>query len=135
MDAITRKRVLVADDDTSSARRLVQLLREDGYEVELVHDGAGAIARLSRGPGLDVVLADYRLPHADGLAILRYARSRGPARLVMVTSYVELVQGLLRPEDADIELVAKPIRYDELERLLAGARFPVPPAARPRAAR
>jgi CheY-like chemotaxis protein len=119
MDAIARKRVLIAEDDARSARRLAQILREDGYDVEVVHDGAAAMERVAQGAH-DVVVADYRLPGADGLAVLRRARARVPKpRLVMLTSYLEVVERLLGDADGDIHVLSKPVSYEELERLLA----------------
>jgi CheY-like chemotaxis protein len=74
------------------------LLREDGYDVEAVLDGVAAIARLGRTPLPDVLVADYKLPHADGLAVAGYGRSRHkPLHIVLVTSYPEVLVRLNHP--------------------------------------
>lgn len=112
--------VLIVEDDANAARMLAQLLREDGFRVEVVDDGALAIRRLAREPHPDVLIVDYRLPTADGLAVARYAREHVPGALVlMVTSYPEVVESRLRSENADAILIPKPLAYDELTRRLA----------------
>src|SRR5262245_11232922 len=68
--------VLVAEDDVRTGRVLARMLEDDGFDVELANDGAAAIGRLAREPVPDVLVTDLRMPHADGNAVARYARSR-----------------------------------------------------------
>ncbi len=42
--------VLLVDTDNRTSQRLAALLRDDGFEVEVLCDGASAIARLARSP-------------------------------------------------------------------------------------
>lgn len=113
-------RVLLVEDDVPAARTLAQLLREDGYDVEILHDGAEAIARLGRGAAPDALVVDYKLPHADGMAVAAFGRSRWPAlHVVMVTSYPEVVVRLARPLDPPPVMLTKPLEYADLTRELA----------------
>jgi two-component system response regulator MprA len=116
----------VVDDDVRTARLLVRMLREDGFEVELAVDGAAAIGRLARSPIPDILVTDVQIPHADGIAVARYARSLRPGLPVLVvTGYPELV-----PRDADElnpapTVLSKPLDYallnDELRRVTTRA--------------
>lgn len=117
-------RVLVVEDDVSDARMLAQLLREDGYDVEVVLDGASAIGRLAHLPMPDLLIADYKLPHADGLAIASYARSRDPSvEIVVVTGYPEIVTRLTAPAGAPVRAVfTKPLIYADLVVQVEAAR-------------
>jgi CheY-like chemotaxis protein len=118
MDTEARRFVLIAEDDAQTARVLARMLREDGYEVEVVLDGAAAISRLSRGRLPDILIVDYRLPHADGLAVARYARARSEkVCVVLVTSYAEVVQPLIE-NDPSLIVLGKPLAYAELIRRL-----------------
>jgi two-component system cell cycle sensor histidine kinase/response regulator CckA len=107
------RRVLVVDDDVSSGRALARLLRDDGYEVEVVTDGAAGVARLSSEPLPDVVLTETTLPHASGVALARYARARNPAvTIVFVTGWPNSADGHgLSPEPS---VSTKPIDYARL---------------------
>jgi CheY-like chemotaxis protein len=124
MDArLAPLRVLVVEDDVSDARILAQLLREDGYDVEVVVDGAAAIGRLARAPGPEVLLVDYNLPHADGLAVASFARSRDPGVEVMVlTGYPEIVARVGNHPGAIRAVFTKPLVYGELTRALEAVR-------------
>ena len=117
MLARTYPRVLLVDDDASDAAVLARMLREDGYQVELEADGERAIARLHRGPDPDVLIVDYRLPCADGLAVAAVARRRSTTlHIVMVTSYPELV--VSRTTDPTVVTLGKPLGYADLMREL-----------------
>ncbi len=71
---------------------LARMLREDGFNVEHAIDGAAAIGRLARSPLPDVLITDLRIPHADGMAVARYARSRrADLPVLFITSYPDLV--------------------------------------------
>ena len=122
-DSDPRTLVLLVEDDANAARMLAQLLREDGFDVEILADGEAALKRLERAPAPRVLILDYRLPGVDGLTIARRARSLVPqAQVLMVTSYPELVGAQLRAANADAVLVSKPLAYEELTRHLAATR-------------
>lgn len=114
------RRVLVVDDDVHGARALSRLLRDDGYEVEVVTDGAAGVARLSAMPLPDVVVTEVTLPHASGLALARYARAQSPGIvIVFATSSPHRTRehGLA----AEPQVLAKPLDY---ARLRAGLPSP-----------
>ena len=112
--------VLIVEDDARSARTLGKMLVEDGFEIELAFDGAGAIARLGRGGVPDVLVVDYRLPHVDGLAVAAYARSLRPdLPIIILTSYPEVVaQAQLKLQPPAL-ILTKPLVYADLARELA----------------
>jgi CheY-like chemotaxis protein len=124
MDARLDKRplVLVVDDDARSASLLARLLRADGYDTEVTVDGAAALARLTRDPVPEAVVTDFHLPHADGLAVGRYARSRRAGiPIFVVTGYPQSLEKAAQCADESIELLTKPLDYADLLRRLATA--------------
>jgi len=112
--------ILVVDDDVRTARVLVRMLRDDGFQVELATDGAAAIGRLARQPIPDVLVTDLRMPHADGVAVARYARSQRPDLPVfVVTGYPELVApGTAQTFDPPAVVHTKPLDYGALSKEL-----------------
>ena len=68
-------RILLVEDNLSLAEGLVQLLRQSGYAVDVVHDGASAEA-LAAAESFDLVILDLNLPQMDGLEVLRAMRAR-----------------------------------------------------------
>lgn len=114
-----RPLVLLVDDDARAARHLAKMLVEDGFDVELALDGAAAIARLGRRPIPDALVTDMYMPHADGLAVARYARSRRPQMpAVVVTGHAELVAANDDLAPPPPVVLAKPLDYDMLTRTL-----------------
>jgi DNA-binding response OmpR family regulator len=110
------KTILLVDEDTRTLRTLAQMLREDGFVVEIASDGAAALARLSRDPVPDTIVTNVNVPHADGVSIGKYARARNPAvRIVYVTEH----PNLLPPSEK--EVMTKPVEYSELTRRLSDA--------------
>jgi two-component system response regulator MprA len=121
-----RPLVLIVDNDARSAGLLARLLRTDGYDAEVTTDGAAALARLTRSPIPDALATDFHLPHADGLAVARYARSRRALMPVFIlTSYPQSltrsVDDLDRPP---IVLLTKPLDYEGFLRALTKSLGP-----------
>lgn len=65
--------ILVADDDPGIREMIVDVLKDEGFAVE-VSVGAATLAEL-RKHRPDVVLLDYQMPEMDGVAIARRIRS------------------------------------------------------------
>ncbi|KAA5611237.1 response regulator [Rhodovastum atsumiense] len=68
-------RILLADDNSDVRAYVAQILRQGGYAVETVCDGAAALAALRRGPLPDLLLSDVMMPVMDGFALLRTVRA------------------------------------------------------------
>ncbi|MBA2263093.1 MAG: response regulator [Chloroflexi bacterium] len=87
--APTGRRVLVVDDNRDAANSLSELLRVDGYETRVAHDGAAAV-ELAESWGPEVILLDIGLPRLDGYEAARRIRAleRGSEiRLIAVTGW------------------------------------------------
>lgn len=114
--------MLVVDDDERTARLLARLLTEDGFEVEVVTDGVAAMTRLSHGEEPEVLITDLRMPHADGLAVARYARAQYPGIPVfIVTGYPELIPRIDTVLPPIARVFPKPLAYSELTAAMHGS--------------
>ncbi|MBI5368308.1 MAG: response regulator [Planctomycetes bacterium] len=90
-------RVLIAEDDPDIVESVRAILRTS-FEVAVAADGEAAISALQENP-YNLLIADYRLPRRDGLAVVRWAKERHPfLGVIMMTAYgsEELVTELLR---------------------------------------
>lgn len=88
------KRVLLADDSPHAQRMGERILREEGYEVVSVTDGATALVRLTDVEP-DLVIADAALPGQSGLDICRHIKGNPRYRYTRVV----LTAGALEPLD------------------------------------
>jgi two-component system chemotaxis response regulator CheY len=96
---------------------LGRTLRELGFEVREAGNGVDALAVLSAGPPVDLVMADWNMPVMDGLELLR--KIRGNARfsavpVVMVTTEAEMDQMTLAIEAGATEYIMKPFTKEIL---------------------
>ena len=72
--AVSNKRILLADDNRDAAESLAIILRLEGHEVELAHDGVAALRSFEqRRP--DVALLDIGMPNANGYEVARQIRA------------------------------------------------------------
>src|SRR5690349_19196560 len=73
------RRILVVEDSEDDAELVVRLLRRAG--LELIHlrvETRDAMAAALEAERWDLVIADYSMPHFDGLAALKLLRSKAP---------------------------------------------------------
>ena len=114
-------RVLLVDDNVDAALLLSEVLRLEGHEVVVAHDGAAALeARASFVP--DVALLDIGLPVMDGYELARTLRARYPVprtRLIAVTGYGEARDRALSREAGFDEHLVKPVDVERMCRLLS----------------
>ena len=76
-------RILIVDDNDSIRDSLADAMRDEGYEVEAVADGAkGLAAALARPP--DVILLDLMMPVMDGHAFMARLREDGSHQRIPV---------------------------------------------------
>lgn len=81
--------IVVADDEPDIRLMLRLLLRRDGVEVELACDGREALDAVRRlSPPLAIL--DHRMPHHDGLSVVRTLQQEGfPGRLVLFSAHLD----------------------------------------------
>jgi len=80
------------DGDLRTSQRLAALLREDGFEVDVLRDGLSAKEHLTRSAMPGTLVTELALPLSDGETLARYARSRDPdVRVVVLTRYPHLI--------------------------------------------
>jgi CheY-like chemotaxis protein len=86
---IARRRILVADDNRDSAETLAMLLRVEGHEVMIAHDGSAALAAFG-GFAPDTVLLDIGMPGPNGYEVaqkIRQSRSGAEIKLIAITGW------------------------------------------------
>jgi len=107
-------RLLLVEDDAMIGAAAQQGLRQDGYAVDWVRDGAQADAALAATP-YDLVLLDLGLPRRDGLALLRGWRERGRDVPVLIVTARDAVGDRVAGLDAGADdYLVKPFDLDEL---------------------
>ena len=73
------EKILVIEDDQFLRELYEELLKGEGYSVELAEDGEKGLSKFLEG-GYSLVLLDIMLPKIDGLEILRKAKDSKPKK-------------------------------------------------------
>jgi two-component system response regulator QseB len=110
-------KILLAEDDRMIGASLVRGLRDDGYAVDWVRDGAAANAALADpAAAYSMVLLDWGLPRQDGLSVLSALRARSATVPVLMITARDALDDRVRGLDggADDYLV-KPFELAELK--------------------
>ncbi len=114
--------VLVVEDKDSLRAMLEEMLRAEGWNVVGLDNGARAVERLRSGERVDVVLTDWRLPGADGLAVLEAARAADPTLpVVVMTAFGSIETAVAAMKKGAEDFITKPVDPDLLRLLVARA--------------
>ncbi len=107
-------RVLVVDDESSARSGLEMLLKQEGYTVDAVADGAAALESVTeRIP--DVVVTDLKMPHLDGFALLEKLRADFPSvPVIVVTAFGEMSSAVTAMRAGAADYIVKPVDLEEL---------------------
>jgi DNA-binding response OmpR family regulator len=109
--------VLVVDDDPTVSDVVRRYLERDGHRVEVVGDGAAALARAEADPP-DLVVLDIMLPGMSGLEVCARLRAEvGPARpvpVILLTALGEETDRVVGLQTGADDYVTKPFSAREL---------------------
>jgi len=107
-------KILVVEDEKKSAAYLRKGLAENGFVVDVAHDGAEGLHR-ARSGDYDLVVLDVMLPGRDGWSVLAELRQAGKGTLVLFLTARDAVQDRVKGLElgADDYLV-KPFAFSEL---------------------
>ena len=105
--------ILIVEDEESLADPLAFLLRKEGFEPIVAHDGKTALEEFERHD-VDIVLLDLMLPGMSGTDVCKQLRATSSVPVIMVTardSEIDKVVGLELGAD---DYVTKPYSSREL---------------------
>jgi DNA-binding response OmpR family regulator len=125
-----RVRVLVVEDHVALANRVGEGLRDAGFAVDVVYDGAAALQSCST-TDYDVVVLDRDLPAVHGDRVCReLVRDGSSARVLMLTAATDVEDRIDGLELGADDYLGKPFAFGELiARIRAlGRRGPGSPA-------
>lgn len=107
-------RLLLAEDAVPLARSVAQGLTEEGFTVDVVHDGEDALHLASELP-FDGLILDRMMPSLDGIAVLRALRQRGvKTPVLLLTALGEVHDRVTGLEAGADDYLVKPFAFEEL---------------------
>lgn len=111
---MSRKRILVVDDDVEILETLRDILESKGYEVDTAETGSKAIEK-THGSFYNLALLDIRLPDMEGIELLTRMKETTPKMVkIMVTGYPSLQNAVEAVNKGADGYVVKPIKPEQL---------------------
>ena len=116
-----KKKILVVDDEQNSREGLTKILFKEGYDVVAAESGEGALAEAKK-QDFDLIITDLRMPEISGIDVLEKIRAKKPdIGVIIVTAYGEVNSYLKAMTLGAFEYLNKPIKLDELRRVISKA--------------
>ena len=109
---MTKKRILLVDDENAVRILLASALEYDGYEVDIAENGTQAALYLDK-TSYDLVITDYMMPEMNGLDLTRMIRSKCPSLPVIIITGNESAYDILQNEAT--ACIIKPFDLFELK--------------------
>lgn len=109
-----KKRILIIEDDPIMRLGMEHFLTSEGYAVFLCADGIEGFKAIEK-QGFDLIITDFKLPHYNGIEILKKAKSVSPkAAVIIITGYAEIKSAVHAIKEGAFDYIAKPFTNEEL---------------------
>ncbi|GGI79917.1 response regulator [Shewanella gelidii] len=106
-------RILVIEDEPKIAQLIVDYLKLDGFEAEIVPEGTNAVGIIQETQP-DFVILDLMLPGKDGLTICQEVRLFSEVPILMLTARVDEIDRLMGLNSGADDYVCKPFLPKEV---------------------
>jgi signal transduction histidine kinase len=113
-------RLLVVDDEENIVLTISEVLRLEGYEVDVASSGREAARLLEGGAGYDLILTDLHMDEGDGLSLLEEVRARSPLTITIVlTGFAAVESAIAALRQGAYDYLTKPCIIAELTHTVA----------------
>ena len=115
---MTKKQILLVEDDASLRDALCDTLNLNGYDVIQAEDGQQALLKLQNNT-IDLVLSDIQMQPMDGFELLHnLKKKKNQLPVVMMTAYGTIEKAVEAIRNGATDYLVKPFETDELIQLL-----------------
>jgi len=112
---MTKRRVLVVDDEPLIGSSLEQALKKWRFDVTLMNDGTQALKCLEK-EAYDLVLTDVRMPKISGMDILAQTQQAYPeTAVIMITAFGTIEHAVEAMKKGAYDYITKPFSLDEIK--------------------
>ncbi len=126
------KDILVIEDDRKMRDGLVEILKDEGYNVESAENGQSGFDKLKQ-KDFDIVLTDLIMPVMGGMEVLREIKQMKPKTcVIIITAFGTIENAVDAIKVGASDYITKPFKIDEIQtkirKVLAETEFEkVPP--------
>ena len=119
VESETATRILIVEDDEEIAAMVVEMLRENGFQVFAARS-AVEMDSILRKQSIGLVLLDAMLPGEDGFSICRRLRATSTTHIIMLTALGDDINRILGIELGADDYITKPFHPRELMARIKG---------------
>ena len=113
------ERILIVEDDSFFREVFTDLLKEDGYSVEVAASGEEALEMIA-SRDYQLVVTDLVMRDVSGLDILSAVKRLDPAvDVIMVTGHANVETAIFALKNGATDYLVKPINHDEFRHIVA----------------
>jgi len=106
--------VLVVDDDYHMRVALKESLAKAGYAVTFAENGSKALDEI-RGRIFDLVITDVKMPHMNGIDLLKHIKEGQPfLPVILMTAYGTVQDAVTVIKEGAFDYVQKPFNAEAL---------------------
>src|SRR5712664_1192556 len=118
---MAKERVLVVDDEEGVRNSLRNILKDEGYSVDLAESGERCLEMVRRVP-YHAVLLDVWLPGRDGLSVLEEILTQpSPPRVIMISGHADVPLAHRAGRLGAFDFVEKPLSLEKIALTLRNA--------------
>lgn len=114
-------KLLIVDDEQGIREMLEIYLRREGYDVLTAEDGETALAHCHETL-FDVVIADIKMPHLDGISLLNKVKEFSPETIfIMITAFASFETAKESMKKEAYDYITKPFDVEEVKKKIEAA--------------
>lgn len=114
METFLERRLLIVDDEEQTLDACSQILRKEGYIPETANNPLTALEMI-KTRFYDLVIADIKLPHMDGIEFLKAIKVIDPdTAVIMITGYATIETAIQSMKIGAYDYITKPFSPDDL---------------------
>jgi response regulator RpfG family c-di-GMP phosphodiesterase len=115
-------KILVVDDEIVIRALLVDILSEEGYQVETASNGKSALDVLKSPNGFVILFTDIMMPEMNGIELIREARKVAPSVIpIVMTAFATLDTARAAVKEGAYDYVLKPFSLSEIKLAVTNA--------------
>jgi DNA-binding NtrC family response regulator len=105
-------KILIAEDNDLNRENLAELLVQSGYDVKAVGNGREAMDSLVEEK-YDLVITDLKMPHVDGMGLLKFAKEmNSDIVVILITGYATVDSAVDAMKMGAFDYITKPLKDD-----------------------
>lgn len=116
------KTALVVDDSATMRQMVTFTLTNAGFSVIEAEHGKDAVAKVSRGPRVDLVVTDLNMPEMDGIALIKELRKMATFKftpILMLTTESAVEKKQAGKEAGATGWIVKPFNPEVMLKVIA----------------